>query len=536
GSTDESHQIAAAYGVRLIRTENRGLSAARNTGADAADGEIVAYLDDDAWPDPDWLHYLAKAFMTTDHVGIGGPNIAPDEDDAVASCVANAPGGPIHVLLSDTVAEHIPGCNMAYRRDGLLAVGGFDPQFRVAGDDVDVCWKLQKAGGTLGYHAGAMVWHHRRATLRRFWRQQRGYGRAEALLERKWPEKYNRPGHLTWAGRVYGRGAWGGPHRWRVYYGVWGTGAFQPGFERPPASLPAVAASPEWYLVIAALSSAFGLGLFWPPLLAVGPLLVLALLALVWRAAAGAAHAELDPGVRARRRLTLRGLIGLLHVLQPAARLTGRIGGGLAPWRRPGLSGFVLPGRRVTSAWHECWCAPEERLQGLEQSLRAAGARVRSGGPFDHWDLEVAAGSIGSVRVRSTVEEHGFGRQMTRCLTCPRVSRFAAVTGVGLASLAVAAAADGALIVSAILLALALVLAVAGVRESGEATAAVAGAMNPGSAAARLRPADVPQKQSGGAVIALPIDVTRRMTAGGLSVQETRVKAGAASSAGAQEQ
>ena len=61
--------------MRVVSTENRGLSSARNTGLGAADGEIVAYLDSDAYPDPQWLRYLAHAFTTTDHVAVGGPNL-----------------------------------------------------------------------------------------------------------------------------------------------------------------------------------------------------------------------------------------------------------------------------------------------------------------------------------------------------------------------------------------------------------------------------------------------------------------------------
>src|SRR5439155_503576 len=139
GSTDAVGRIAEEFGVRVIRTQNRGLSAARNTGWKAASGEIVAYTDDDARPDPHWLHYLAWGFRTTAHAAIGGPNIAPPGDGWIAECVANAPGGPMHVLISDADAEHIPGCNMAFRRSALEAVGGFDPRFRTAGDDVDLC-------------------------------------------------------------------------------------------------------------------------------------------------------------------------------------------------------------------------------------------------------------------------------------------------------------------------------------------------------------------------------------------------------------
>ena len=148
GSKDETEEIAKEYVIRngftLITTENRGLSSARNTGSESASGEIIAYLDDDAFPDPYWLNYLALTFLKTKHVGIGGPNISPDVDGTIAECVAKAPGIPTHVLISDQEAEHIPGCNMAYRKDTLQAVGGFDPQFRIAGDDVDVCWRLKQ--------------------------------------------------------------------------------------------------------------------------------------------------------------------------------------------------------------------------------------------------------------------------------------------------------------------------------------------------------------------------------------------------------
>src|SRR5919109_1129817 len=105
GSTDGAIAIAEDYGFRLIRTPNRGLGSARNTGLEAATGEIVAYIDDDAYPDPHWLTYLAAKFLHTSHDGVGGPNLAPPDDGRRAAAVANAPGGPNAFLLSDTVAE-----------------------------------------------------------------------------------------------------------------------------------------------------------------------------------------------------------------------------------------------------------------------------------------------------------------------------------------------------------------------------------------------------------------------------------------------
>ena len=85
----------------------------------AAKGDIIAYIDDDAWPDEHWLDYLVHTFQTTSHVGVGGPNIPPADDERIAACVARAPGGPTHVLIDDNRAEHIPGCNMAFRIEAL---------------------------------------------------------------------------------------------------------------------------------------------------------------------------------------------------------------------------------------------------------------------------------------------------------------------------------------------------------------------------------------------------------------------------------
>ena len=475
GSTDATAAIARGYDVRLISTPNRGLSNARNTGLEAATGEIVAYIDDDAWPDPDWLIYVAATFRTTQHVGVGGPNLPPPGDGALAACVANAPGGPNHVLLSDREAEHIPGCNMAFRRDALLAIGGFDPRFRVAGDDVDVCWKLQARGGTLGFHAAAVVWHHRRNSARAYWRQQRGYGRAESLLVGKWPEKYNAAGHIAWGGRIYGPGLpWLlAPGRGRIYQGVWGSAAFQSVYRTAPPTLLALTLMPEWYLVVFALAGATALGLLWPPLLAVaGPVLALAAGTAVVQAVLGARQATL-PATSRTRRAGLRALTVLLHLLQPLARLRGRLQHGLTPWRQRGESDVTWPSRGVPPVWRERWAEPWAVLARLEAGLRDTGLPVRRGGGVDRWDLAVAGGLFGSARVLMAIEEHGAGRQLVRFRVWPRLPFTVVAVLALLAGLAGAAAAGGNLLVAGAIALGAALLALRAVVECGTATTAL---------------------------------------------------------------
>ena len=482
GSTDETAAIAERHDVRLIRTENRGLSSARNTGVEAATGDIVAFTDDDAEPDRHWLTYLAASFLDEARAAVGGPNVPPAESGRVAECVANAPGGPVHVLLSDREAEHIPGVNSAYRKAALQAIGGFDPRFRAAGDDVDVCWRLLERGWTIGFSPAAMVWHHNRDSISAYWRHQVGYGRAEALLEAKWPEKYNSLGHLTWAGRMYARSAIQRLTRRgeRVRYGTWGSAAFQRLYQPAEGLAASLPLMPEWYLMIAVLAVLCGLGTLWAPLLAALPLLALSVAAPVAKAILSASRARFrSPAPTRSAELQRRATTALLYLMQPAARLRGRIGAGLTPWRRRGTGPMAWPWPTRVDVWSETWRPPEAWLSGVERRVRALGATVLRGGEFDPWDLELRAGLLGSARCLMTVEEHGGGRQMLRFRLRPRASRLGIVVVVLATALGVAAASDGAWVAAAMLALLALAVAVETARECGVSTGTLRTATQP---------------------------------------------------------
>ena len=239
--------------AQVIDVPNGGLSAARNIGIRAATGEIVAYTDADVRVDPDWLTYLVQPILSGKYAGSGGPNVVPPDDPWVAQCVARAPGGPTHVLLNDRVAEHVPGCNMAFRRDALLSIGGFNPVYLRAGDDVDICWRLQARGHQIGFSPSALVWHHHRASVKAYWRQQVGYGEGETWLDAHHPEKFVR-GQMLWRGHIYsplpflksltGR---------RVNTGLWGTAAFPSIYNEGSYRLEYLPHSPAWMLVSLAL-------------------------------------------------------------------------------------------------------------------------------------------------------------------------------------------------------------------------------------------------------------------------------------------
>ena len=453
GSSDTTGKIAKEYDFRVIQTKNGGLSRARNIGMEAAKGEIIAYTDDDACPDPHWLTYLAHTFMHTDHVGVGGPNIAPAGDGAIADCVVNAPGGPVHVLLSDQEAEHIPGCNMAFWKDKLMAIGGFDPQFRTAGDDVDVCWGLQQRGWTLGFCPAAMVWHHRRNSVCTYWKQQKGYGKAEALLERKWPERYNTAGHLTWSGRLYGKGLTQ-PVRWlreRIYQGTWGSAAFQSIYQPASDALSSLPLMPEWYLIVVVLLGLSALGMAWEPLGLVFPLFILAAVIPFVQAILSAAQTSFTGSQSRMGKLKRYALTALLHLVQPLARLYGRLREGLTPWRRRGWPGLRFPRLQTAPVWSEQWQSSQEWLASIESAVQEQGGVITRGGDFDLWDVEIRGGFFGAARLLMAVEEHGGGKQLLRFRWRPKVSWLSVVLTLLFSSLSVLAAVGGAWVASGVL-------------------------------------------------------------------------------------
>ncbi len=445
GSTDATSQIAAEYPFKLINTENQGLSQARNTGIEVSDGEVIAFIDDDAYPDIHWLRFLALGFMEGEYVGVGGPNLPPLGDGWKAAAIANAPG-PNPVLLSDKVAEHIPGCNMALRKDALREVGGFDPIFRAAGDDVDMCWRLQEQGGTIGFSSAAVVWHHRRNSFHKYWKQQRSYGKAEAMLEKKWPGKYDALGQLKWAGRIYGRGVLRdlSSLRGRVYQGVWGSASFQSLYQTSN-SLWSLTLAPEWYLAVGMLAGMFLLSFNLIVSIILGIFLVLGIGLPTVEAALNAHRARFNPtGRRSRiQRLRSRGALFFLLLIQPLARLRGRLTAGLTPWRRHGMKTrpSLLP--FTMKLWRIDWRSPEDDLRNLRTQLQDSGAIVGIGGEYDRWDLQVQGGLLGGSRLRLAMQPYGAGKQLFRYRITPRYSWFTIAASAPFAVISTAAGLSG---------------------------------------------------------------------------------------------
>jgi hypothetical protein len=160
---------------------------------------------------------------------------------------------------------------------------------------------------------------------------------------------------------------------------------------------------------------------------------------------------------------------GLLYMLQPAARLGGRLRFGLSPWRRRSAPRLGLPLPRTRSIWSEHWRAPDERVARLDKALRRVGGVVFSGGDYERWDLYVRGGMLGSMRLRVAVEEHGAGRQLVRIRSWPRFSRIGAAVALAFAALGVGAALDGVWVAAALLFAATLAIVVSTAQDCATA-------------------------------------------------------------------
>ena len=432
GSKDNTQDLVAAFvkarderaartgerlpGFQNIVQKNMGLSYARNVGAYAALGDVFAYTDGDCMPDPDWLYYLVGTLISGEYAGVGGPNISPPAVDWIQAAVAAAPGGPSHVLLTDVVAEHIPGCNMAFHRWAFNSVGGFDTEYRKAGDDVDFCWRLQTSGQVIAFSPSAIVWHYRRFTLTAFRKQQEGYGEAESMLRFKHLIFFGPTGTAKWKGQIYGapRFTWL-LNKPVIYHGVFGQGLFQSIYPTPQSDIAAYLSSIEWVWLtgfIFVLSIPLERLRIVPYLMFGGTFLV---------ALSYMMHARIEPKydtIRARL------LVAFLALIQPLGRGWARYFTWLKFKQTP-QAVIAAPETSVTKAqhrgsitkldfWNETGVGREKLIGEIFALLETEDWRYSADTGWKDWDVQIYGNQWWSIKLRTVTEYHGGPRCLTR--------------------------------------------------------------------------------------------------------------------------
>ena len=307
---------------------------------------------------------------------------------------------------------------MAFRREALAAIDGFDPVHRKAGDDVDVCWRLEDIGLHLAFSPTAIVWHHRRPSLRRYLKQQYGYGEAENQLERKHLERFNLGGYIRWGGRIYQ-----GPTRITalfkpfIYHGQFGTALFQTLYQKDPSLFTFGPAMIHWYLCAFVL-----VGLFWvsPWLLTVG---VVMLGASLWVALIQGLTKQVP--VRLSRRDEFRKVVIVtwLHFVHPLVRWYGRMfpkrsqvegrnGHSKAPRAPIGarLRELKLWVGRRRKELRSYWGVGEGQrigiLRDVHAALKARRLSVHPGQDWANWDLRVDGPLVAEGRLYTSPEHY----------------------------------------------------------------------------------------------------------------------------------
>ncbi len=419
GSGDATPQIVREFSeVNYVLQEHRGLSAARNRGASESSGEILAFTDDDCEPDEDWLLYLAHGFLRDGYDAAGGPNIPPAARNLVQACVTAAPGSPSHVLLTDRVAEHLPGCNLAVTREAFDRVGGFAEEYRRAGDDVDFCWRLEEQGAQIGYLPGAFVWHFRRDTVWNYLKQQIGYGKAEALLIGRHAQRFGRLGGARWHGVVYQSGQPLSSERMpRIYQGVFGYAPFQTIYAQTQPELFNAVTSFPWVALVVLL---LVLGLFTPALAWCSLTMFLVTLGFTIRESMRRRIEK--PFQHLGGRLMLAFLCTAQPILRGGARFIGSLRRGVTP-RGPLFGGkiTVLPKfgvwKRVglLALWSEKKGYDRDTiLSRTVETLKPMGWPFTLDNGWRDWDLEVRKSRWWMVRMTSVTEYHEDESKLTR--------------------------------------------------------------------------------------------------------------------------
>ena len=201
---DEAVDLPTAYqniSVSIIPTGAINPALKRDQGARSSKNQYLAFIDDDAYPESNWLDVACKIFSTRpDMVALGGPAITPATDPfwarvSGAVFLSRFSGGFPERYVPKPPSRAIddwPTVNLIVRRETFEAVGGFDSVYW-PGEDTLLCLKIaQKNPKKILYVPELIIWHHRRGQLRKHLRQVGNYGLHRGYFAKVFPENSRR--------------------------------------------------------------------------------------------------------------------------------------------------------------------------------------------------------------------------------------------------------------------------------------------------------------------------------------------------------
>ncbi|MEW6295030.1 MAG: glycosyltransferase [Candidatus Diapherotrites archaeon] len=194
GSTDGSQKIAMKYADKFFIEKRKGIVFAKNLGIKKASGDFIAFTDADCVASKDWLKELISCFKDNSIASVGGPNLTPKDDSKFSQHI-----GKTIELLSSLGAEygsrekkikeveHNPGCNVIYRKEILKELKGFNEKM-ISNEDPELDFRIREKGFKLIFNPEAIVWHYRKGSYKRFFRQAFSFSLGKTQLIKLHPK------------------------------------------------------------------------------------------------------------------------------------------------------------------------------------------------------------------------------------------------------------------------------------------------------------------------------------------------------------
>ncbi|MCX5715323.1 MAG: glycosyltransferase [Candidatus Omnitrophica bacterium] len=191
---DEAIQVSYTEKVKIIPTGPVGPAAKRDIAVDKARGDVLAFLDDDTFPDKDWLKNAA-ADLKNDVAAVGGPAVTPESDNVLQKAsglvyslfLVSGPHNRRYIPRPKAEVDDYPSCNFLVTKEAFLKAGSFDTKFW-PGEDTILCLKItNELKKKIIYNPQVLVCHHRRPLFGPHLRQIKSYALHRGYFVKKFP-------------------------------------------------------------------------------------------------------------------------------------------------------------------------------------------------------------------------------------------------------------------------------------------------------------------------------------------------------------
>jgi GT2 family glycosyltransferase len=196
GSTDNTLSVVARYPhVRLISQANAGPAAARNRGANEANGSIILFTDDDCVVTPNWIEAMLAPFDDPEVVGVKGV-YRTTQKSLAARFVQIEYEDRYRFMAHLASIDFIDTYSAAFRRDRFLQINGYDTSFPVAcAEDIELSYRMSSLGWKMKFVPAAVVHHTHPDSIPRYLKKKYKFAYWRVLALRKNPRKALRDSH-----------------------------------------------------------------------------------------------------------------------------------------------------------------------------------------------------------------------------------------------------------------------------------------------------------------------------------------------------